>query len=215
MVNDLKSPKKSAKFSNNPIKLVLIAGLLMLIVIFTLYFKNSTVPFGEKIRPFNELGGAFELQGLDGTVSSDDFLGKVVIMYFGYLSCTEICPPSMGIMSSAFKMLPDSNTDIQGVFISVDPARDDLESINQFTQYFDDRIIGLTDSEEKIKDITKQYGVYIEQVDMQSSVLSYSIDHMSRFYILDTNGNLIDSMSHTTTPIELAARIQRATESGQ
>lgn len=199
--------------SRNPVKLVLALGVLALAGLLALYVDNSTIPIGEKPRQFKDLGGQFQLDSATGAINSEEFKNNVVVMYFGFLNCAEVCPSSMGVMSASFKYLPeDVYNKTQGFFVSVDPKRDDLDSLHEFAQHFDKRILGLTGTEEEIKTMTNQYGVYFDLVDMESSELAYTVDHASRFYVIDPSGKLIDSMSHSTTPIELAARIERAWE---
>ena len=195
---------------NNPVRLVLALGALAIACIVTLYVSNTTVPVGEKVRQFKDLGGRFQLNSLNGRIDLEEYKGKVVVLYFGFLNCAEVCPLSMGVMSAALKKLPaEIYPQVQGFFISVDPDRDDLQSLNDFAQYFDPRIIGLTGTQEEIDILSKQYGVYFDFVEMESSELAYTVDHSSRFYIISPSGQLVDVMSHSTTPIELAASIKR------
>ncbi len=195
----------------NPVKWVMVAGALALSAILALYLDNITVPVGEKPIQAKDLGGQFQLKNLDGTVDLAEYEGKAVIMYFGYLNCAEVCPTSMGVISAALGQVDEAHyDDVQGFFISVDPERDDLQSLHEFAQYFDPRILGITGTPEEIQAMTRQYGVYYDLVAMESSRLSYTVDHVSRFYIINPQGELVDSMSYATTPIELAARIERA-----
>ena len=197
--------------TKNPVKIVLLLGALAIAGIFALYISNSTVPIGEKQKALKDLGGEFQLNSLDGTVSLNQFKGQTVVLYFGFLNCAEVCPSSMGVMSAAFSLLPpEEYTNVQGIFISVDPGRDDLDSLDKFAKYFDKRIKGLTGTKNEIDALTQQYGVYFDLVDMESSELSYTVDHASLFYIINPEGKLVDAMSHTTTPVELAAGIDRA-----
>lgn len=192
------------------IKYTLLTGAILIGIVIALYVKYSTVPIGERPLQPNELGGNFTLSTAVGDINLDDYHGKVVVLYFGYLSCAEVCPASMGVMSAAFRMLPEEVGDqVQGLFISVDPSRDDLTSLHQFAQYFDPRIKGATGSAEDINTITNQYGVYYDMVNMQNSALSYTVDHVSRFFVIAPNGQFVTSMSYSTTPTELSARIQR------
>ncbi|WP_305844091.1 SCO family protein [Photobacterium leiognathi] len=197
--------------TKNPVKIVLLLGALALAGIFALYISNSTTPIGEKQKALKDLGGEFQLNSLNGTVSLNQFKGQTVVLYFGFLNCAEVCPSSMGVMATAFSMLPpEEYANVQGIFISVDPGRDDLDSLDKFAKHFDKRIKGLTGTKQEIDALTEQYGVYFDLVDMESSELSYTVDHASRFYIINPEGKLVDAMSHTTTPIELAAGIDRA-----
>ncbi|WP_070966148.1 SCO family protein [Vibrio sonorensis] len=199
--------------SMNPVKWVMLAGALALAIILALYLDNITVPVGEKPVQYKDLGGRFQLKNLDGNVDLEQYKGKAVVMYFGYLNCAEVCPTSMSIVSAALGLVDPTHYDkVQGFFVSVDPERDDLQSLHEFAQYFDPRILGITGTPEEIQAMTKQYGVYYDLVAMESSQLAYTVDHVSRFYIISPQGELVDSMSYTTTPIELAARIERAIE---
>ncbi|WP_087024837.1 SCO family protein [Thaumasiovibrio subtropicus] len=196
--------------SNNPVRWVIMAGVLAIAGIIALYIDNTTIPIGERPKQFEELGGRFQLNSATGAIDSEAHKGKVVVMYFGFLNCAEVCPSSMGVMSASFKLLEKETYEhVQGFFVSVDPNRDDLDSLHEFAQYFDPQILGLTGTQEEVDAITDQFGVYVDLVDMESSVLDYTVDHASRFFIINPQGQLIDAMSHSTTPVELAARIER------
>lgn len=199
--------------SKNPVKIALVVGALLIGIVIALYVENTTIPIGERPKQFSELGGNFQLNSQLGDINLADYQGQVAVLYFGFLNCSEVCPSSVGVMSAAFKLLPESiGNSVQGFFISVDPSRDDAKSLHEFAQYFDPRILGLTGTKAQIDELTANYGVYYDLVDMEDSVLDYTVDHMSRFYIIAPNGELIDSMSHSTTPTELAARITRTIE---
>ncbi|MEC8443360.1 MAG: SCO family protein [Pseudomonadota bacterium] len=162
------------------------------------------------MEPIYELGGDFTAVGTDGEFSLSDLRGSAVVMYFGFLSCTEACPESIGVYHAARKKLTEEERDqVKFVFISVDPERDTPEKLKQFESFFNGRLIVVTDTEENIQTLTKQYGVYFDLVDLEGSALQYTVDHSSRFYMVDTQGDLVTAMSHSTTPNELAAKIRQ------
>lgn len=197
----------------NPAKVAIFAGCLFMAGLIALYVETTTVPIGERPKQFEDLGGDFELNSLNGPINLADYKGQTVVIYFGFLNCAEVCPSSVAVMARAFKRLEAGTYDqTQGFFISVDPQRDDLKSLYDFSQYFDQHILGITGTQEEIDAITDQYGVYVDLVDMEGSVLDYTVDHVSRFFIINPNGDLIDSMSHSTTPVELAAKIERVNQ---
>ena len=173
------------------------------------YLTNTTKDFNQPIRSFDELGGDFTLSGFDGEISLSQYKGDVVVMYFGYMSCAEVCPNSMMVLTNALARLDKQGIkNAQGLFISVDPARDTPDKIKQFTDYFHPRITGLTGSQQQVKDVGALYGVYYDNDNLSESFMEYSVSHASQFYVLDTNGVLVTTMSHTTTPNELAAQIK-------
>lgn len=162
-------------------------------------------------KPASEYGGEFTLQSADGPVSLSDFEGKLVVIYFGFLSCTEACPESMGKINSVFRRLSDEQkAQLQVLFISVDPERDSLANLKKFADYYENGpVIGLTDNQAVIDQISEQYNVLFDLVDLEGSALGYTVDHTSQFYLIDQQGKLIKTMSHTTTANELRAQIEQ------
>ncbi|MBQ4812801.1 hypothetical protein A7985_02375 [Pseudoalteromonas luteoviolacea] len=186
-----------------------IFSLVGIIALVWFYLATTTKDFNETRKSFDELGGDFTLQSYAGPVSLSDYKGKIVVMYFGYLSCAEVCPNSLAVMTNAFMRLEKQGHDqVQGLLVSVDPARDTVEDMKEYTDYFHERITGLTGSIEQTKVVSAQYGVYYDDNNLEESFMEYSVAHASRFYIIDKQGNLITAMSHTTTPNELAAQIK-------
>ncbi|PAJ73107.1 hypothetical protein CJF42_17545 [Pseudoalteromonas sp. NBT06-2] len=183
-------------------------GMLLLTVLISFYVSTTTKKLGQSNRTFSDLGGNFTLTSKNGTISLNDYKDEVVVLYFGYLSCADVCPTSMSVISNAFNKL--TNTQIkqtQGIFISVDPDRDNTTDIEKFTRYFHKKIIGVTGSKTQIAEVSEQYGVYYNTDKLENSLMDYSVDHASRFYIINKKGKLITAMSHSTTPNELAAQI--------
>ncbi len=184
---------------------ILSIAIIGLVTLFTLTSKTD---FGEKTpRSFAELGGNFTLQSSSGDVSLSDFKGKAVVMYFGFMSCPEVCPNSMGIIQAAFgKMSSEELSDIQGIMISIDPQRDNLKSLEKFTQYYHPNIIGITGDDNTIEQTADQYGAYFKRTEDKTN--DYLFEHVSRYYVIDRDGHLVDALRHSTTPNELAAKLR-------
>ena len=183
--------------------------LLFTFALIGFYVSTTTKQLGQSSRTFAQLGGDFTLQSHLGPISLSDDLGKVVILYFGYLSCADICPTSMGVLAGALHRLsPEQVDETSGLMISLDPKRDKLENLQKFTAYFHPNIKGVTGSVSSISQVAKQYGVFFNDTNTSGSLEEYSVDHASRFYIIDKQGKLITAMSHTTTSNELAAQIK-------
>lgn len=199
-------------------KLGFATALLSLMGLGIVYLTTVEKPIGEKYKPAYEYGGEFTLNSHKGKVSLSDFTGKTVVIYFGFLSCTEACPLSMSTIVGAIKKLTDEEREkLQVLFVSVDPKRDDLKSLHDFSKHYvqkndknknPDIIMGLTGTKAEVDKVSEQYGVFFELVDLEGSGLGYTVDHSSRFYMIDPDGKLLTTMSHSTTPIELAARIR-------
>lgn len=190
------------------IRLALAATLIPPLILVIAYFSLRTLPVGETYKPLSEYGGDFELFGYDRDYTLDDFKGKVVVLYFGFLNCTEACPQSMTVMRTAFNRLtPEELEKVVGVFVSVDPDRDKREDLKDFAEYYHENVVALTGTQANIDIVTERYGVYFELVDLEGSALGYTVDHASRFYLVNEQGTLSTAMSHSTTPNELAGRI--------
>ena len=183
----------------------LIFAIIGLITLFSLTSKNE---FGEKTNlSFDQLGGDFTLQSARGDISLSDFKGKAVVMYFGFMSCPEVCPNSLGVIKAAFKKLDANDIDnVQGLMISIDPKRDSLTSLEKFTQHFHPNITGITGDEDILEKTAKQYGAYFSKI--VDPKLDYLFEHVSRYYVIDKDGELVDAMRHSTTPNELVARLK-------
>ena len=183
----------------------LIIAIGGLIALFTLTSKQE---FGEKSpSSFKELGGDFTLQSAQGDVSLSDFKGQAVVMYFGFMSCPEVCPNSLAVIKAAFNKLEDEKLkQVHGLMISIDPERDSLQSLAAFTEHFHPQITGITGTSKALETAAKQYGAYFSKTD--DPKLGYLFEHVSRYYVIDKDGELVDAMRHSTTPNELAARLK-------
>lgn len=193
------------------IRLGIFSGFMLICALVIFYAISIERPFGEGYKSVEDYGGEFKLKSYDGDIELRDFRGKVVVAYFGFLNCTEACPQAMTIIRGALKKLTSAEKKkLKVLFISVDPERDKLVDLYQFSKYYDDDLVlGLTGTRENIGEVTKKYGVFYELVELEGSALDYTVDHSSRFYMIDGDGELETTMSHSTTPTELAAMIRQ------
>lgn len=157
------------------------------------------------------MGGDFTLQGVNGPVSLSDFKGKVVVLAYGYTSCPDICPLTLSNITMALNSLPPAQqAQVVALFVTLDPERDTPAKTAEYASHFHPNIIGLSGTPAQIAQVAKQYLVIYRKVPMPESALGYVLDHSSRMYVLDRNGNYSDSASHTSTPQELATMVQTA-----
>jgi len=152
--------------------------------------------------------GDFTLKSADGPLSLSDLRGKVVLMFFGYTSCADVCPLSLAKMHAGFSKLDATALErVRGLFITLDPVRDTTEILKKYTGYFHPNIIGLTESEETIAEVASQYGVSYQRRDMSNSALGYSISHPADIFVVDPAGKLVDAIPHDTNADSLRHRI--------
>ena len=193
----------------NKVALALISGLgVFLVVIIGLFVLTSDADLSEKPKQFSELGGDFTLMSKDGEVSLSDYQDKVVVVYFGFLTCPEVCPQSMTVISNALGRLDKQQQELtQAMLVSVDPKRDTPEKLEEYTRFYHPSLIGITGSKEEIDQVTKQYGAYYDFSEIESVTEDYGVEHSSRYYVIDKQGQLVTAMRHSTTSNELYAQI--------
>ena len=170
--------------------------LLISITIALIFLGNVYVGYKQQtINKYGSLGGDFTLQGADGEISLRNLKGQVVVLYMGFTHCPDICPTSLTTLAKALENLP---TDVSAitlpVFISVDYKRDKPDAVDQYIKYYVPGGVGLTGSKEEIDKVTKQYGAYYKFVETQGSAMEFTVDHTSRFYIIDADGILQETV---------------------
>jgi len=158
--------------------------------------------------------GNFELQSASGPVALSDYRGKVVVLYFGYAFCPDVCPTSLGILSLALNELSTVElSNVQPIFISVDPERDTVERLKTYAEAFHPSIIGITGSTLDIAEVAQHYGVLYMKVDMPESAMGYAVDHSSEYYVINRDGSLNQKISHGTDPKKVAEVLRQALKS--
>jgi len=153
-------------------------------------------------------GGDFRLQSAEGSLSLKDLRGSVVLLFFGYTSCSSVCPISLATISSAFsKMLPADLKRTKALFISLDPERDDVEVLKQYTGYFHPNILGLTEDITVVIKVAEQYGIKYKKTLVPDSALGYVISHSSDIVVLGLDGKLRRTFPHDTSATPLKEHI--------
>ncbi len=158
----------------------------------------------------HKLGGDFTLTSASGTTSLADFRGQVVALYIGYASCPDVCPTSLAVMAQALKDLdPAELEQIQPLFISVDPERDTPQRLAEYSHFFHPKMLGLTGNREQIDQIVNQYGAFYRIVDLKDSAMGYAVDHSSRIYLINRQGQLSQTLMHGSMPNELVTYLRQ------
>jgi len=118
-----------------------------------------------------------------------DFSGKVVVLFFGYTQCPDVCPTSMAELAEVKKLLGKDGDRLQGLFVTVDPQRDTPEVLKAYMTNFDPSFLALYTTPDKLVALAKDYKVYFKKVDGQTPT-SYTMDHSAGSYVYDTQGKL-------------------------
>ncbi len=118
-----------------------------------------------------------------------DFAGKVTVLFFGYTQCPDVCPTSMAELAEVKKLLGKDGDKLQGIFITVDPARDTPEVLKAYMTNFDLTFLALIPEPDKLPDLAKNYKVYYKKSDGKTPT-SYTMDHSAGSFVYDTRGQL-------------------------
>lgn len=158
-------------------------------------------------------GGDFTLTSANGPVSLNDFRGKVVVIYFGYTHCTDICPLTLGKLGSVLtSMEPGEVAQIQPVFITVDPARDNAKQMAAYSGSFHPKLIGLTGSDAEIKTVAKSYGIHYEKGPVNAAG-GYDMGHPSAIYFVGRDGKLLGTLPHKSNTARIKDALRQALKS--
>jgi protein SCO1 len=150
----------------------------------------------------------FELTDHNGQVRHlTDFAGKIVVMFFGYTQCPDVCPTSMAELAEVKKALGPDGDKLQGLFVTVDPERDKPEMLKAYMANFDPTFLALTTTPEKLAELAKDYKVYYKKVDGKTPT-SYTMDHSAGSYVYDTKGQLRLFTRYGSGPAALVADIK-------
>lgn len=146
------------------------------------------------------IGGDFTLVDQFGVSrSTTEFRGKILLIYFGYTYCPDVCPMALEHITKALQGLGRDRDKITVLFISVDPARDTTEILKLYSTNFDPNIIMLTGSDEALNDAMGKYKVYAKK-EKKEEFSDYLINHTSVVYVMGTDGTYLTSFAHSTSP---------------
>jgi protein SCO1/2 len=143
-----------------------------------------------------------------------DQRGKVVLLYFGYTSCTDACPAAMAHLADVRRELGSNAEGAQVVFITVDPARDTQTVLQNYVTAFDPTFAGLWGSEAELDPVIKAYGATAVRVEAQDSSSNYSMDHSSFIYIIDPAGRWRELFSYDSPAQDIASDVRHLLSNG-
>jgi protein SCO1/2 len=146
----------------------------------------------------------FTLDSASGPVSLSDFKGKVVVLYFGYTFCPDVCPTTLSDLAQAMQILGTKASDVQVVMVTVDPERDTADRLASYVQSFDPAFLGLTGSSQDVATAAALYGVYYSKHE-GTVATGYLVDHTASVMILNRDGRLKLVLPFGTEPPAIAS----------
>lgn len=158
------------------------------------------------------IGGPFQLVDHEGrTVTDENFRGKLMLVFFGFTNCPDICPTELQTMTAALEKLGADAEKVVPILISVDPARDTPEKMAAFVKDFDPRIVGLTGTPEQVEKAAKAYRVFYRKAPQAEGANpdDYMMDHSAFTYLMDGNGEYVTHFSFGLSPEKIADTIRK------
>ncbi|MBT9464869.1 SCO family protein [Hydrogenophaga sp.] len=118
-----------------------------------------------------------------------DFKGKLVVLFFGFTQCPDVCPTTMSELAEAKRLLGADGDRLQGLFVSIDPERDTPAIMKQYMASFDPSFLALYAAPDQLPELAKSYKIYYKKVDGPTPT-SYTMDHSAGSYVYDTQGRI-------------------------
>ena len=190
--------------------LKIVAALLAVLVAGLALFWHPEPPQRPLPRAALPPGGDFTLQSAAGPVSLHDYRGKLVLIYFGYTYCPDICPTSLAATAEGLKLLaPEELARVAMLFVSVDPERDTPARLKEYAEFFHPVIVGATATPAEIDEVARRYGVFHAKQKVDTAGDGYVVDHTSDTYVVAPDGRLVARIAHATPPDQVAAAIRK------
>jgi protein SCO1/2 len=140
--------------------------------------------------------------------SLDAFDDKLVLMYFGYTNCPDICPVTLASAARAREAMGPAGDDVQVLMVTVDPARDSLELLGEYVGYFDSTFLGVGGPEEDLDRVATLYGIYVNRGE-GTPESGYTVDHTGSLMAIDRDGFLRVLYTHDVDSDALAADLEQ------
>jgi cytochrome oxidase Cu insertion factor (SCO1/SenC/PrrC family) len=154
------------------------------------------------------IGGPFTLIDQNGRLRSDkEFRGKLMLIYFGYTFCPDICPTDLMTIADALAALGEAGAAVQPIFITLDPQRDTVERLAEYVSSFHPRLIGLTGAPQDIRKLALSYKAYYARKENGPGE-DYTIDHTGVTYLVGREGQYLGFVPPQTSPQRLVEVIR-------
>lgn len=172
---------------NDNLKLLLSAIVLFFIIIFA-YQRNQT---NINFKPYET-----KLISNDKEIKLSDFKGKIVLMYFGFLTCPEACPTTLNKFAGVFKELtPDELKNVEMIFVDLDPERDTLQKMKDYTSFFHSKFIPVQVNPKDFESFNRFFGIEFRKVQLNSN-MGYTIDHSTDVVVISPDQKMLPNFHH-------------------
>lgn len=197
--------------------LLILAVLALAFAVITGLAVHNGVIGGSGSQQTAAVGGPFHLLDQTGRPADESVLkGKWSAVFFGYTNCPDACPTTLFALASAEKALGPQAADFQTVFITVDPARDDVKKVAAYLSNpsFPKRALGLTGTAAQVGAAAKAYHVFYQTAPDPSDPKSYTVNHSTFTYLMNPKGRFACVIPYNASPEEITAHVRKAMAQG-
>ena len=184
--------------------------VLALLVLLVLPCAAAEPPFRTGVLEPPGPAPEFTLRANTGKpVRLRDWRGNVVLLYFGYTSCPDVCPATLSDLAAVTKQLGRAAQRLRVALVTVDPERDTAKRLHTYVQAFDPTFVGLTERKDTLATVWKAYGVYVKSHHVPKSSDGYVVDHSATTFVIDAEGQLRLAISFGTPVADIRHDLQR------
>lgn len=207
-------------------RILLLSGLVVLLAAAAVAFgagRFGLLPDEADSVKFSGAAAGFSGRAIDPPLPAPDFTmidhhrrpftladrrGQVVVLFFGYTNCPDVCPATLGQFKRAKLLLGDEARDVQFLFVTVDPDYDSPERLAAYVGAVDPDFLGLWASPEDLEPVLADYGVFVERMPAEESPVGYWVTHTASSYVIDRAGRLRLQEPFESSPEALAADLR-------
>jgi protein SCO1/2 len=184
----------------------LLPGLLVLLAVLC---GAAEPPFRTGVLEPPDPAPEFTLRSDTGkTVRLRDWRGNVVLLFFGYTSCPDVCPTTLSDLAEVKKQLGPAAQRLRVALVTVDPERDTAKRLHTYVQAFDPTFVGLSERKPALAAVWKAYGVYVQSHRVSGSSDGYMVDHSATTFVIDAEGRLRLAISFGTPVADIRHDLQ-------
>ncbi len=195
------------------LKIIRYATITLIVVIlgqigYTKYQEAASEKEAEQVREV-QIGADFILTNQDGVkTNSQNFRGKLMLVYFGFTNCPSMCPTDMAVMTQAMQELGEYSEQVVPMLITIDPDRDDVEAMKSYVSNFHPATQGFTGTKEEIVKVASDYRVFYQKVTSET-LSDYLMNHSGYMYLMGRDGKYLAHFNHGQDAGEIAAGVRK------